>query len=88
MGNSTRTFESKEQFLRSQYDGFKLQWMIDHDYTLEDLIRELGIYVQESDDAMSVRTTFEQWELNAGFGGAIWPCYQEWLECEGAELNG
>ena len=22
------------------------------------------------------------WEKDRGFGGEMWPCYEEWLECE------
>ena len=73
--------------LVKRYDRFKLQWMIDHGHTLEELIYELGTFVEESDGAVSVKEAFEEWELNIGFGSEIWPCFDEWLGCEAQECE-
>lgn len=68
-----------------KYEQFKLQWMIDHGYTLKDLIHELETMRQESDPDMSLESIFNDWEFGYGFGSEIWPCFGEYMECEGAQ---
>lgn len=67
-----------------KYEIFKLQWMLDHGYTLSDLIHELQLLQNKSQDD-SIKTLFDDWEYGYGFGSEIWPCYEEWLDCEGSE---
>lgn len=71
---------------RQVYERFRLQWMIDHGYSLEDLIRNLESMIEEDQNESGVRTSllslFQDWEFGIGFDGAIWPCYQEFLENE------
>ena len=71
---------------RQAYEQFRLQWMIDHGYSLEDLIRNLESMIEEDQNESGVRTSllslFQDWEFGIGFDGAIWPCYQEFLENE------
>ena len=67
-----------------KYEIFKLQWMLDHGYTLSDLIHELQLLQNENQDD-SIKTLFDDWEYGYGFGSEIWPCYEEWLDCEGSE---
>lgn len=66
------------------YEAFKLQWMIDHGYTIPDLIKHLELMVDEdlngSDMPTSLQNLFSDWEYGFGFDGSIWPCYQEFLE--------
>lgn len=75
----------KEQKL---YERFKLQWMLDHGFTLKDLIHELSMVLDESDGDMSLEAIFEDWEFGYGFGSEIWPCFAEFLECEYKEMEG
>ena len=69
-----------------RYEQFKLQWMIDHGYTLPDLIKQLGAAVQdcqyEVTDESTLQRLFEEWEFGCGFVGAIWPCYEEFVSCD------
>lgn len=55
--------------------------MIDHGYSLQNLIDELSVYQQEV-RTMSVSELFEDWVQEAGFGSEIWACEGEWLACE------
>lgn len=76
----------KSKIMRQRYELFKLEWMISHGYTLQDLIDELNC-CEGFDTDKALHFIYNDWENNVGFGGSIWPCYQEWLECEGADLN-
>lgn len=66
------------------YEIFKLQWMIDHGLSIRDLIENLQIMLDEDLDGSDVPTSlhnlFSDWEFGFGFNGAIWPCYQEFLD--------
>lgn len=64
------------------YERFKLQWMLDHGYTLTDLVEELDRIREDYDPDESFLSIFESWEFDQGFGSEIWPCYDEWLECK------
>ena len=77
---------SKVDF-EKEYERFKLRWMLDHGFTLKDLIQELDKLREESDPDESLESIFADWEFNCGFGSEIWPCFQEYLECEGAEQS-
>lgn len=68
------------------FEQFKLQWMINHNFTLLDLIKELEILSEDCPYA-SLMELFEEWECNRGFSPMIWPCYDEWLEIEGKEVK-
>lgn len=63
------------------YQKYQLQWMIDHDKSLDDLMSEMTKY-QINGCEETVDEIFDQWEFNRGFGGEIWACYNEWLDCE------
>lgn len=78
------------QELRKKYEQFKLQWMIDHGYTLRDLVEELQTMVDEdldgSDVPTSLQSLFGDWEFGVGFtGGSVWPCFEEWFQNDGAK---
>ena len=70
---------------RKDYERFKLEWMLDHGYTLKDLIGELKKltdsvytdYVFYYDPSCA----FDDFE-NCGFGGKLYPSYDEWLKNE------
>ena len=68
----------------TRYEKYQLQWMIDHDYSLDDLIKSISEYgVDCQGDYAMEPELFWQWEKDSGFGGEIWACYAEWLENEG-----
>ena len=72
---------------KAKYERFKLTWMLDHNFTLADLIRELDILVADSDPSLSLEALFADWEFGYGFGSQIWPCFEEFLECEYKEMG-
>ena len=63
------------------YERFKLEWMLAHGYTLQHLVAELEKLREESPD-MSLPGIFADWEFGYGFGSEIWPCFEEFLDCE------
>lgn len=67
------------------YECFKLQWMLGHKHTLQELLCELDAYSEDCGDAGSMQELLDVWEKDRGFGGEMWPCYEEWLECEAKE---
>ena len=71
---------------RQAYERFRLQWILAHGSSLEDLVRNLESMILEDEKESSVRTDlaslFRDWEFGIGFDGSIWPCYQEFLENE------
>lgn len=74
----------------SNYERFKLEWLISHGYSLTDLIHELSsamIEAQKLQPDISLEDVFNEWENDTGFGGEIYPCYEEYLDCEGRENN-
>lgn len=64
------------------YEKYKLMWMIDHGYTIEDLVHELDDARQNHHPQASLTEVFDEWEMNSGFSGAIWACENEWADCE------
>lgn len=74
------------------YDRYKLQWMLDHDYSLSDLIEELrNLQYGDPDDGDSAITPvdelFDDWETDVGFGGEIWASRREWENAEQNEIT-
>ena len=85
--------EQKRVDPHGEYERFKLQWMLDHGYTLADLMRELqGLQYDDPEDSDAISTPitelFDHWEMEVGFGSEIWPCFGEYLQCEGGEDDG
>lgn len=68
------------------YNKYQLEWMINHGYTLENLIQQLDemreMYEADGIEDYTIADLFAEWEFNTGFNGEIWACYGEWLECE------
>lgn len=69
------------------HEFFKLWWMLKHGYTLSDLVRELSEFQYEDPEdsdriSTPVSDIFRDWEADTGFGGEIWPCLAEFLDCE------
>ena len=79
--------EQSELKARKAYEIFKLQWMINHGFSLNDLMECMDIMVHEDISASGVRTSmqslFEDWEFGVGFAyGQVWPCFEEFLQNE------
>lgn len=63
------------------YEKYRLRWMIDHGYTLVDLIKEMD-KMQEGWPDAAMSQMFDEWEFCYGFGSEIWVCYDEFMENE------
>lgn len=71
----------------TDYQKYQLQWMLDHGYSLQDLMHELTEFQYddpEDSDRIStpVQELFDEWEFDRGFGSEIWVCEGEWREME------
>lgn len=71
---------------KQAYEIYRLQWMMDHGFTIPDLIKNLEPMIEEDSNESGVRTSlqslFQAWEFGIGFDSEIWLCYQEFLENE------
>ena len=69
----------------TNYQKYQLQWMIDHDHPLDELISEMLAMQTDGDKIVfdgDVADLFTEWEYTNGFGGEIWACENEWKQCE------
>lgn len=76
----------------TEYQKYQLRWMIDHGYSLDNLMDELTRFQYddpENSDRIStpISELFNEWVSDIGFGSEIWACKAEWLDCE-CESNG
>ena len=62
------------------YEKYKLDWMQKHGKTISNLIQALSSAQEESGEDLIL--AFDLWELDCGFGGEIWACYDEFIESE------
>lgn len=68
---------------KNAYEKYKLRWMIDHGYTLADLMVAMQpIYENYEIINIDLYSLFIDWESDAGFNGSIWACYEEFLQNE------
>ena len=71
---------------KQAYEICRLQWMMDHGFTIPDLIKNLESMIEEdaneSGESTGLQSLFQDWEFGIGFDSEIWPCYQEFLENE------
>lgn len=71
----------------TRYQKYQLLWMVDHDFSLQELIEELTslqYYDPEDSDRIStpISELFEEWVADVGFSSEIWTCEKEWSEHE------
>lgn len=71
----------------TEYQKYQLQWMIDHGYSLDDLIQELtNMQYDDPEDSDRISTPiselYDEWVIDVGFGSEIWACEGEWEQCE------
>lgn len=81
--------DTSSERTKKAFERFKLQWMLDHGYTLADLIECMEVMIHE-DEQGGLRTKlselFDRWEFGVGFAdGSVWPCYDEYLQNEAQE---
>ena len=71
---------------KQAYEIYRLQWMINHGFSIPDLIMKLDSMIEEdaneSGESNGLQSLFQDWEFGIGFDSEIWPCYQEFLENE------
>lgn len=75
----TRVPLTARSFQEKLYERFKLLWMIDHDVTVQDAFTEWKDYLADS-SAGNTHELFTSWENDCGFSGALYPCFDEFLE--------
>lgn len=69
----------------AEYRKYQLQWMIDHGYSLDDLIDELLGMIDNGYEETALWELYAFWSNDVGFGGQLWACYDEWEESEKKE---
>lgn len=69
--------------LRQEYEAYRLQWLIDHGYTLTDLLNAIEEYSKEVIQPDSLDDLMEYWAAECGFAGSeIWVSFNEWVDNE------
>lgn len=68
----------------TNYEKYKLQWLIDHNYSLTDLIQALEDYINQefSDIKINLSKAFEEWESDSGFNSEIYAYEEEFNDAE------
>lgn len=66
----------------TDYQKYQLQWMIDHNHSLDELISELTKCEFNRQPEDNIQDLYEAWEHDCGFGSEIWACIDEWQDCE------
>lgn len=71
----------------TNYEKYKLQWLIDHNHSLNDLIQELEDYINQefwlsSDPKINLSKAFKEWESDIGFNSEIYACEEEFNDAE------
>lgn len=69
----------------TNYEQYQLQWLIDHNHSLTDLIQELEDYLNQglTDIKINLTQAFKEWELNSGFNSEIYVCEEEYNDGDG-----
>ena len=63
------------------YGKYKLNWMMAHGYTIENLLELVGKHLIDDPD-WSLADAYDEWEVDDGFHGEIWACFEEFLDYE------
>ena len=69
------------------YEKYQLQWMIEHGYSLEDLIDKIANIINEELTILGnahafINEAFDILENEQGFNGEIWAYEDEWGDNE------
>lgn len=88
------TEDNYKRLLEKAYERYKLDWMLNHDCTLTELITGLDEYIQNTvvpdglealyqQEKQNIPSIFEEWEFDIGFAhGTIWTCRREFESTE------
>ena len=71
----------------TNYEKYQIQWLIDHNHSLTELIQELADYINQefwlsSDPKINLSKAFKDWESNIGFKSEIYACEEEYYDAE------
>ena len=71
----------------TNYEKYQLQWLIDHNHSLTELIQELEDYINQefwlsSDPKINLSKAFKEWESDIGFKSEIYACEEEYYNAE------
>ena len=72
--------------MNKEYEKYKLEWMIDHNYSLEDLMNRIAEIINEElavdgNPYVFINEAFNILEKETGFNGSgIWRCEDEWKD--------
>jgi hypothetical protein len=78
------------EILKKQtYEQYQLEWMIDHGYSLADLMNSMEEYYKQAleitgEDTRVGRTfmdLFNEWQNECGFDYCLWSCPDEAIDC-------
>lgn len=71
------------------YNNYQLEWMIGHGYSIKNLINCLDTEIKYCEDPHdTLADLFIDWQLETGFNGELWVCYDEWVDNELFEMFG
>lgn len=85
------------QMINKLYEYYKLDWLMFHGYTLQDIIDAMDEYFSDEDyeqpeeyDTGILPTRenmLNEWEHESGFNGEIYACFDEFCETELEDRN-
>lgn len=69
---------------KTSYKNYQLQWMIDHGYSLRDLMQSMDEYYDDKYDTIgrSFDNLFTEWQNESGFNHELWSCKEEAINAE------
>lgn len=68
----------KVKTTKEMYESYKMLWMISHEITME----EISLMAEQWKADYEYEGTFEEYLEEFGFGGEIWPCFEEFIESD------
>lgn len=85
----------EEYITKARYELFKLHWLMAHGYTLTSLVSALLAFREDAldeddnnDPNRDTATLMLNWEHDAGLGGAIYPCFEEFVKSDDKFMAG
>lgn len=76
---------TKQDLIKKAYGRYKLMWLKDHGFNLEDFLQSVFEYIKESEidlDKTSIADAMHEWEIESGFNSEIYPCFDEFVACD------
>ena len=78
--------EKEQGLMRKLYERYQLHWMMHHGASLENFLGSFLGYMADSDDFSFLPSTYmsglANWELDCGFGGSCYVCFDEFRETD------